>query len=184
MGDLPKISALKRGRLDSLEFQKWLGVLGIGLSATWVFNWCFDFILYPLVIYTYGILWGSLGMAVLSFLTSYGLVLFYDFSGKDWLGIETLKELKESNPKSIAGKFTAWILKNGDLAVMTFLSIKFDPFITVVYMRHGAHQYDGFSRRDWKIFITSSVISNAYWALVVYTGIAVVEVVIPAQGVP
>ncbi len=48
------------------------------------------------------------------------------------------------------------------------------PFL-VTYMRHGAHQYNGLSKRDWWIFITSTVIGNVYWTLAVYMGITLVE---------
>lgn len=150
----------------------------------------FDLILYPSVIYLYGIVWGGLVMIILSFFVTWGEFVFYDWSKKDWLGIEALKSIKDFNPKPIpkylvgritvsianaVGSFTAWILKKSDPVVMVVLSIQFEPFITVIYMRHGASRYNGLSSRDWKVFIVSVLISNVYWTLAVYTGITIVE---------
>jgi hypothetical protein len=67
------------------------------------------------------------------------------------------------------------MLKKGDSAAFLFLSIKEDAFITMVYLRHGSHQYNGMSGRDWRIFIASLAVANAYWTLVAYTGITVIE---------
>jgi hypothetical protein len=58
---------------------------------------------------------------------------------------------------------------------MLYLSIKEDAFRAVIYMRHGSHQYNGMSRRDWKIFLASLMIANVYWTLAAYMGISVVE---------
>ena len=58
---------------------------------------------------------------------------------------------------------------------MVFLSIKEDAFVTVIYMRHGSHQYNGMTRRDWKIFFTSLAIANIYWTVAAYMGISLVE---------
>lgn len=74
------------------------------------------------------------------------------------------------------GKATSWLMKKSDTILMVILSIKFDPFITVVHIRHGAHQYNGLSWRDWKVFIASLIIGNVYWALAVYMGITLFEV--------
>lgn len=149
--------------------------MGIGLLANWAMTWGFDFGIYPFVIYTYGILWGGLVMTALSFLVCYATILFYDWAKKDWIGIETLKGIRESDSKNMIGKIGAWIMRKGDLAVMLFLSINFDPFITVAYMRQGANHFQGLSARDWKIFIASLVIGNAYWTLAVYMGITLVQ---------
>ena len=163
-------------RLPRIGLKKRLGVLGIGLLANQAIVWGFDLVLYPAVIYKFGILRGGLIMTILSFLVCYGSILFYDWAKQDWLGIETLKGVRESNATTLIGKAVAWLLKKGDIGAMLFCSIKFDPFITVAYMRHGAYQYNGLSKRDWRIFIASLIIGNAYWTAVAYTGIKIVEI--------
>lgn len=148
-----------------------IAVLGVGLSANAVMVYAFDFLLYPFVIWKLGILKGGVVMMLLSFLYCYLTFLFYDWSKKDWLGIETVKGIKEYNGCSKIGRFASWILKKGNAAVMVFLSIKYDPFITTAYMRHGAHEYNGLNRRDWNIFLASTVIANVYWTIVAFAGV-------------
>ena len=157
------------------KVKKRLGILGIGLSANWLMVWIFDFVIYPFVIYIYGILWGGLVMMALSFVVCYGTILFYDWSKKDWIGIETLKGIKAREPKNRIGKFLMKLIRKSDPLALVVLSIQFDPFITVAYMRHGAHQYNGLSKRDWKIFISSLVIGDIYWTLAAFMGITLVE---------
>jgi hypothetical protein len=114
-------------------------------------------------------------MMFLSMLACVILVKFYDWSKWDWLGIETIKGMKEYQGESRLGNFSAWILQRSEPMVFFFLSIKEDPFVTMVYLRHGSHQYNGMSARDWRIFLGSVAIANIYWTLAAYMGISVVE---------
>ena len=100
---------------------------------------------------------------------------FYDWSKRDWLGIETIKGMKGYSGESRLGRITAWVLRRSDPVVLIFLSIKEDAFITLIYLRHGCHQFNGMSLRDWRIFLSSVVISNIYWTLAAYMGISLVE---------
>ncbi|MFA6159475.1 MAG: hypothetical protein WC678_00075 [Parcubacteria group bacterium] len=158
-----------------LKEKKRLGIWGVGHTINWTIDFFFNFVLYPFVIWKLGVFSGGIVMIFLSFLICYAIIIFYDWAKKDWLGIETIKEVKEYNGKSIIGKFTSWIMKKSDPVLLVFLSVKFDPFITTTYMRHGAHQYSGMSKRDWKIFISSLVIGNAYWTIVAFAGVAIIE---------
>ncbi len=175
-----------------MKSKKWVATLGIGLLGNWAMTWAFDFVLYPFVIAKYGLILGTPLLTILSFIICYATILFYDYSKKDWLGIETLKSLKEFIPRPLPkniigklivsiinwiGKYSAWLMKKSDVVLMILLSIRFDPFITVVHIRHGAHQFNGLSKRDWKVFMTSLIIGNAYWALAVYMGISIVEII-------
>ena len=54
-------------------------------------------------------------------------------------------------------------------------SIKYDAFITTAYMRHGSHQFNGLTKRDWKIFGLSLFISNLYWTLASFMGVTLIE---------
>ncbi len=55
------------------------------------------------------------------------------------------------------------------------LSIKFDPFIVTVYLRRG--RFGGMSRRDWRIFLLSWLIGNAWWSVVCFTGLSTAKLV-------
>lgn len=150
-----------------------IAVLGVGLLANWLMVNGFNLILYPFIIWKLGILNGGLVMTMLSFLVCYATLLFYDWSKKDWLGIETIKEIKNYGGSKKVGKLTAWIMQKSDPVIFLFLSIKFDSFITTAYMRHG--KYSGMGKREWAIFMGSLLISNAYWTLACFMGISLVE---------
>lgn len=152
-----------------------LAILGIGLLGNGVLNFFFDFVLYTYVIATYGLLYGGVYMTILSILVCILLLFFYDWSKKDWLGIETIKELKEYKGKSFLARITSWAMRKSDPIILLVLSIQFDPFVTTAYMRKGAHQFNGMSLRDWKIFFTSAIIANVYWAITIFFGVTALE---------
>lgn len=149
-----------------------LGILGIGLLGNQFIAYAFNWVLYPFVIWRLGLISGFFVMSFFSFLVCYGLILFYDWSKKDWLGIEMMKKLREYNGNATLGKVFSWIMNQGDLVALIFLSIKFDPFIATVYMRKGAGKFDGMKQRDWTIFVSSLLIGGIYWAILVFTGIS------------
>ena len=155
-----------------------IGILTLGiLVKSFIFGYFFDYLLYPFVIWKKGLIKGGLMMTVLAGLVYYLLLIFYDWSRRDWLGIEAIKGLKDYNGNSKIRRFTSWILRKSDIVVLLFLSIKYDAFIITAYMRHGNHQYNGLARRDWKIFFSSLIISNIYWSLAAFMGVSVVEYV-------
>jgi hypothetical protein len=153
-----------------------LAVLSIGLLANAIFNtYLFDFLLYPLVIWKLGVLKGGLVMTVPAGFFCYFLLRFYDWSKKDWLGIETLKSLKDYEGSNKIKKITAWFLRRSVPVVLVFLSVRFDAFITTLYLRRGSHQYNGLSSSDWKVFFFSLIVSNVYWTLASFMGVTVIE---------
>jgi hypothetical protein len=152
--------------------------LGVGLTANSIFvNW-FDFVLYPGVMGRFGTLRGATIMWVLSFLVCYVTILFYDWAKQDWLGIETLKELRDEEASWSLRKVLSWATKKGDWLVLVVVSIWKDPFICTAYMRRGAHQYGGLTKRDWRIFLISLVIGNLWWTTAVFTGLELGELVL------
>ena len=157
------------------SLSKRIGALGIGLLANQAMVWAFNFALYPFVIWKFGLLMGAGIMVLLSFLVCYGTMLFYDWAKKDWLGIETIKDVRQGKTSTMLGRLSSWALTKSDPVVMLFLSIKFDPFITTTYMRQGSHQYNGLSVRDWRIFVGSLLIGNIYWTLAMFTGVSILE---------
>lgn len=152
-----------------------LAILVIGWLGNWLMVYGFDFVLYPYVLYKYGTTQGWIIMTIASFLLCLLTLWFYDWSKKDWIGLETIKSLRDDGQKSELGKMTAWALQKSDPVILIFLSLKFDPLITALYMRKGASQFNGLSGRDWKIFGTSLVISNFYWGLMVLAGIDIFQ---------
>ena len=147
--------------------------LALGHTVNQVICYSFDFGLYPLVIFWLGLGRGFAVMAGLSFLICWLTMRFYDWSKRDWLGIEAVKSLKNYTGTSRAGRLLAWVLRRSDPVACVLLSIKFDPFIVTAYLRRGS--FGGMTRRDWKIFLLSWFIGNAWWSVVCFTGISAVE---------
>jgi hypothetical protein len=150
-----------------------LAILGVGVLADRAISYSFDLILYPYIIWRYGLLFGGLVMALVSLIVCLLCIWFYDWSKKDWLGIETLKGIKEYNGSNRWGRLIAWSLRCSDPAACVVLSVTFDPFITMAYLRKGS--YNGMSRRDWRIFLGSWLIGNAYWTMACWLGVSVME---------
>ncbi len=150
-------------------------ILGIGLLGNSLIANGFDYVLYPWVIWQLGAAHGAIVMTLVSFLICYLTLLFYDWAKKDWLGIETIKELKEYAGDSHFARALRWAVKKGDAALLVILSIWTDPFITVAYLRQGAHQYNGMSARDWRIFMLSLIIGNGLWSVTLFTGMSAAE---------
>ncbi|MDZ4205853.1 MAG: hypothetical protein U1C12_01415 [Patescibacteria group bacterium] len=163
-----------------LSWKRRIGLWGIGHMANFLMVRGFNLVLYPAVIWYFGLIWGASVMWFLSLAVCYLTLLFYDWCKIDWLGIETLKEVREAEETGILHRFIKWTLSKGDTIAVLALSLYWDPFICVVYMRQGAHQYNGMTRRDWEIFLVSFLISNAWWTTVVFTGLTVGEWVLRA----
>lgn len=156
-----------------LTYKIKIAELALGFTTNSLINSAFDYLLYPFVIYQFGIVKGGIIMTFLSFIACIFILKFYDWSKRDWLGIEAIKRLKGYKGSKKLGKVTAWFLNKSEPVIFLFLSIHHDPFITTAYLRKGA--YNGMSRRDWKIFMGSLIIGNAYWTLACYIGITLVE---------
>jgi hypothetical protein len=150
-----------------LRAAQWL----VGVLSFKLLDNAFDYVLYPFAIFKLGPLVGGIVMAALSLLDCLLLRRLYDWLKRDWLGIELVKGLRLYSGPSRWKRATAWLLGRGDAVAFVVLSLRFDPFITTAYLRHGA--YNGLARRDWKIFLGSVVLSNAAWAFICFGGVEV-----------
>ncbi len=153
------------------SLKKRVSTWGLGYTANFLMTKGFNFGLYPAVIGYFGPIKGMAIMTVLSFVACYATLKFYDWSKTDWLGIETIKEVRNATETGRFRKFVRLVLSSSDWIALLFLSILYDAFICTVYMRRGAHQYNGMQKRDWIIFTTSIVISTAWWSTVIFTGL-------------
>ena len=157
-----------------LHHKERIGIVAIGLTAKRIEEGIFDWLLYGFVVATcttiLGPLWGSLAgfavMAPLSALVCFSYIRFYDWAKKDWLGFETLKELRDETwHTGLFVNLVRRIARLGDVPAFLALSLYGDPFMVTVYLRRGARQYNSLSRRDWVVFWTSVLVSNGYWTL-------------------
>ena len=151
-----------------------IGLIAVGHSAKKVEEHLVDWILYGIVVAyatsVWGTLWGSLAaFAVMTPITGILCLLYirlYDWAGKDWFGLEALKEIRED--QASGGWFSRLmyrIARHGNGAAFFALSLYGDAFMTTIYLRKGSHAYAGLTRRDHMIFWSSLIVSNAYWTL-------------------
>lgn len=156
--------------------KKRIMTLGIGWTFDQATNLAFDFLLYPLVIGYWGLQVGGGIMIIISVIVSIAVIRFYDRTKKDWLGIEALKSIRDDKQKSKLGRAVSWLMKKGDPVALIGLSILYsEPVAITLYMRRGAFQYNGFSKRDWTIFLVSVLISNVSWAIAVWGGLEAIK---------
>lgn len=150
-----------------------IGELALGHVVNWLTVQGFDYVLYPFVIWRLGPLIGGGIMAMASLTICLLMLWFYDWSKRDWLGIETIKNFKNPGEATGIRRILAKFLKLGEVPAFFALSIYTDPFITTAYMRKGA--FNGMTRRDWGIFLGSWIIGNGEWILILSGGIWIVR---------
>ncbi|MCX6721538.1 MAG: hypothetical protein NT026_02995 [Candidatus Staskawiczbacteria bacterium] len=150
--------------------------LAVGIAVEEIVANAFDYALYPFVVWKYGLVKGGVMMALFSLAFCYATLIVYNLTKKDWFGIELLKELREYKGRGKIFGAMSWILKKGQVASFVFLSLKFDPFTTVAYIRTGANEFPKMDCRAWKIFFGSWLLGNLSWLAVVFTGVSLVKV--------
>lgn len=149
-------------------YKRRLQTIVIGHTGNAFIGIGFDYGIYGLTIATLGPVKGGLLMIAVSFLLDLVLIRFYDWSKTDWLGIETLKDIRENHARTRPEKLLQWLLRKGDAVALVVLSFKLNPFNVMLYLRRGAYLYNGMARRDWLVLITSTLIGNLYWILVMW----------------
>ena len=144
----------------------------VGHTVNVIIALLFDNILYPRVMGAKGFLVGAPIMFFASMLLCLVSLKFYDWSGKDWLGIETIKEARELR-NSKTSRLIARLFKNSQRAQLVILSLAQEPFLVTVFLREGAHQYGGMTNKDWKNFFISLFIGNGFWSVLCWSGIKI-----------
>lgn len=145
------------------RFGEKLATFGVGVAIKKSLDYGFDYGLYPVALIWFGYFWGGVIMTIASVFLNLGVIRAYDWSKRDWLMLETLKELKHKSED--AGGFVGWVLGKGDIPAFFILSWIEDAIVVTLYLRHGVNQFNGLSRRDWAIFWASTIVSNLFWIL-------------------
>jgi hypothetical protein len=150
--------------------KKRFGILAVGHTAKRIEEILLDWLLYGAVVITctanWGPLWGSLAgfaiMAPVSAILSLGYIRLYDWAQTDWFGLEFLKGLRDETSRT---SLLARVVRSGNVPAFFALSLYGDPFLTTIYLREGAGKYTNLAGRDWFLFWSSVIVSNAYWTL-------------------
>lgn len=157
---------------QAIRWLQRIGILVLGLTANAAMVYGYDFVVYPYLIVTHGLLLGWTYAVIGSIVLCLGTLWFYDVTKQDWLGIEAIKLIRDEPANGRIRKFFHRVANRGDALAFVFLSLKYDPFITTVYMRKGSGNHT-MTARDWKIFWASMVVSNAWWGTLVFGAIEV-----------
>ncbi len=150
-----------------------ISLVAIGHIVKRVEEFLFDWLLYGVVVLfcttTWGSVWGSLiAFSIMAPLSAYFSLLwiaYYNWSKRDWFGLEFLKELRDETKRGWFAQRIQAGLKRGGVPAFFILSFYTDPFMTVVYFRKKGESYTLLGPRDTNIFWCSVVVSNAYWTL-------------------
>lgn len=142
-----------------------LATFGLGVAIKKGLDYAFDYGLYPIALIYFGYFWGGIIMTIASVFLNLAVIRAYDWTKRDWLLLETLKELKHKEQDAGAGGVVAWLLRKGDVPAFFILSWIEDAIVVTLYLRHGVNEFNGLSRRDWMIFWASTVVSNLFWIL-------------------
>ena len=154
------------------------------------YNFAFDFVIWPLLQAFYGFL-GVIILIIVALINNFIILLWYQRKKVDWFGVNVFEDLKTKghlwvheidNHKNLVKKislyipakilqFMIWLLNKNDIFAFITLSVWQDSFITTIFLRHG--RFDKLDKRDYIIFISSTILSCLGWAVfmqfVIYT---------------
>jgi len=153
-----------------------LGLWATGIGSYYIFTWIYDYLIISALLLYFGALKGGIIAMAVSMLIDFFTLKFYDWLKKDWLALETIKELNDR--KGFIGKLFRFVHNKGSVFTVFSLSLFLNAFIVTTYMRNGAYKYNGLTKRDWVIFTTSSIIGNGYWILMFAGGITIIKEVL------
>ncbi len=165
---------------------KKFSIISIAHSILYATDYWFDNILYPAVLLLCGTMFGLIILTILSGIISFGLLVLHAKSKVDWLGVDFVENIKVKTRAKIEKfyskrgvwwkiihittyllilppRIVLWALDKNDFAAFVALSIYTDAFKTTAFLRHG--RKGNLSRRDYKIFCSSIVLSNLWWTL-------------------
>lgn len=162
-----------------------LGIIAAGHATKEGADSLFDYFIYPavtagcvlLVSFLCGsenaLLWGSaLSICIMVPITgiiNYAYLKVYDRVGVDALGAELLKRIRHIRARGLLGLVVNPIIWLIDWTLVLLIACFEDSFVATVYARKGVEQYNGLSKRDWVIFVLTTVISNVFWVFLAST---------------
>lgn len=144
-----------------------------GISSYYVLTYLYDYIVISFLLVYFGFKKGTILAMILSVLVDLGTLKFYDWFKKDWLALETLKDLQYK--KNFWGRLFTFVHDKSTFVTVVVLSLTSNAFMVTAYMRKGSFQYNGLTKRDWNIFLISSLLTNLYWVFLIAGGIEIIK---------
>ena len=158
--------------MDLVKTYKGISVIALAHALIWFVNNVFDWVVYTSVIAYFGLINGFFIMIPLSIIFNLILLFTYNKIGEDIFGAEALKKSKDRLTHNKPSWLKSVIVSSEFLSLL-FLSV-YDPFLTLVFFRNKKPNQKGLSLHDWKIFLFSTLISNAWWSVVLFTGMSAI----------
>ncbi len=131
-----------------------------GLISMQGFSYAFDYGVYPIVTYKYGLLKSLIILTIAAFMLNWILIWIYDKFNKDLFGFDEIKKIKEGvshRKKGLLYKIISW----GDIPAFIALSF-YDPFLATLYKRKLGTK--GLAARDYWILALSTIIACVLWS--------------------
>ncbi len=168
--------------LISRDWKRVLQVIG-GWGLYEITCIIYDYPVWLLLVGWFGEINGSIIASAGAFALCLAVLIWYQKRGIDWLGVNILEEIKE-RADVWAGKLdnhpawyvrfctyapvrflkaAVWLLKENDFTAFILLSFWKDSFVTTAFLRHG--RFGKLEKRDYMIFITSTVIGCLWWSV-------------------
>lgn len=144
-----------------------------GISSYYILTYFYDYFVVSFLLLYFGLVKGVVITMILSVIVDLGTLKFYDWLKKDWLALETLKDLQ--NKKNLVGKLFYFVRNKSTFITVIVLSLTSNAFMVTAYMRKGSFKYNGLTKRDWQIFLFSSLLTNLYWVFIIAGGIELVK---------
>ncbi|MFA6520148.1 MAG: hypothetical protein WCT44_00920 [Candidatus Paceibacterota bacterium] len=144
-----------------------------GIGSYYVITYLYDYVVVSFLLIYLGFVEGIVVVMILSMLIDFWTLKFYDWFKKDWLALETLKDLQYR--KNFIGKLFNFVQNKSTFVTIVVLSLTSNAFIVTAYMRKGSFKYDGLTKRDWLVFLSSSLLTNLYWVFLIAGGIEIVK---------
>lgn len=161
------MSAVKRWLERVAQFiathWKKLGIVAVGWTSNKIIESLFNYVIYPAIILKFGILTGVPICVASSFCFCCLTFWFYDWSQKDWLGLEKLKQIREGEEDTTVSWIASRFLRGSKWLAFLYITFQYDSFMATIFMREGAYQYNGLSWRDKKIFLLSFALGTVLW---------------------
>jgi len=119
-------------------------------------------------------------MFLFSFIVRFLMILIYDYTKKDWLLIEYLKEkLYQKQEMAVHTSVTRKILKLKKIGNW-FLFIGLvctDPVVTILYYRDGHHTWNNIPKKNLKLFFISELICTITLAATFYSIFGLIKLI-------
>ena len=133
----------------------------------------YDYVVFGFVIWALGPLLGGGILALSTACLDYLCLRFYQESSRDWLALEYLRSMREYGGRSVWRRCVGWVLRDTPKAVQVLALTPYsNAFLTTVLLRDGSATFAPLTGRDWVLFWTSFLLSQAYWTTLVWLGVA------------